>query len=102
MEQNQRNTKGPILKMFLFFSELLGRSVIDSQGEPLGKLADLKARLGEPYPKVVTLAVKRRRERKPFALDWSEVQSLNGNIISLKQNGEKMFLMSIWSNSSGK
>jgi len=90
MVKNQRNSHEPILKMFLFFSELLGRSVIDSQGEPLGKLADLKAKLGDPYPKVVNLIVKQRRERKPLALDWSGVQSLNGNIISLKQDAQKI------------
>jgi len=77
--------------MFLFFSELLGRSVLDSSGEHVGKLVDLKAKLGDPYPKVVTLIVKLRREKKPQALNWSEVKSLNGNIISLKPEAEKKF-----------
>ena len=42
----------PDLKMFLYFSELQGRSVVDAEGRTVGKLADLKVRLGELFPKV--------------------------------------------------
>jgi len=77
------------LKMFLFFSELLGCSVIDSKDEPIGKLVDMKVKLGELFPKVVTLRIKLRGKKSPLALDWSEIQSLNGNIISLKPDAEK-------------
>jgi CBS domain-containing protein/sporulation protein YlmC with PRC-barrel domain len=81
----------PGLKMFLFLSELLGRSVIDSQGKSIGKLVDLKVKLGELFPRIVTLRVKLRAEKTPLSLEWSFVQSLNGNIVSLKPEAEKEF-----------
>src|SRR3990170_8061907 len=81
----------PGLKMFLFFSELLGRSVIDSEGKSLGKLVDLKVKMGELFPMVVTLRIRRRGAKAPLALDWSEVESLNGNLVTLKLDAEKKF-----------
>jgi magnesium transporter len=38
--------------VFLYFSDLLGRQIVDSEGRPIGKLADLSVRLGEPFPMV--------------------------------------------------
>ncbi len=72
------------INMFLFLSEILGRFVLDAENEPIGKLADLKVRLGELFPKVVTLVVKKRRGKKLLELDWQEVQSLNTAVIRLK------------------
>ncbi len=37
---------------FLFFSDLLGRPVADSDGHVIGRLGDLSIRLGEPYPPI--------------------------------------------------
>jgi magnesium transporter len=72
------------IHMFLFLSEILGRFVLDADNEPIGKLADLKVRLGELFPKVATLVVKKRRGKKLLELDWQEVQSLNTAAIRLK------------------
>jgi len=72
------------IHMFLFLSEILGRFVLDAENEPIGKLADLKVRLGELFPKVATLVVKKRRGKKLLELDWQEVQSLNAAVIRLK------------------
>lgn len=76
------------LKMFIFFSELLGRSVVSSEGTPLGKAVDLKIRLGEMFPKVACLIFRPRRRRKAQSLPWSEVQSLGGRLIVLKPGAE--------------
>jgi len=84
-----KDMQEPDLKMFLFFSELLNRSVIDSQRKSIGKVVDLKVKLGELFPKVITLRIKPRGKKSPSALDWSEVQSLNGNMVSLKPNAEE-------------
>ncbi|MGH9316725.1 MAG: magnesium transporter MgtE N-terminal domain-containing protein [Thermoanaerobaculia bacterium] len=35
---------------FLYFSDLLWREIVDSEGRRIGRLADLSIRLGEPYP----------------------------------------------------
>jgi len=36
--------------LFLYFSDLLGRPIVDADGRSIGRLADLSVRLGEPYP----------------------------------------------------
>jgi len=81
----------PGLKMFLFFSELQGRSVVGENSTPIGKLVDLKVKLGELFPKVNTLVIKRRQEKGLLSLDWSGVESLNGNVVSLKPGAEIKF-----------
>jgi magnesium transporter len=76
-------------EMFVFFSQLRGRPLVDEKGTHLGRLGDLKVRLGELFPKVVTLLVRRPREKKPLSLDWTEVQSLNGDTVRLKLGADK-------------
>jgi magnesium transporter len=72
------------LQMFLYISEILGKAVIDENGVSLGKLADLKLRLGELFPKVIALLIKKRPEKQLLCLDWAEVESLSGSRISLR------------------
>src|SRR5512135_2474088 len=57
---------------FLYVSELLGRPVVDATGRRVGKLVDLKARLGEAFPRMCALVV-RLGGKRTAALDWSEV-----------------------------
>ncbi len=77
------------LKMFVFFSELLGRSVVDSNGKVLGKLTDMKVKLGELFPKVVSLSIRKKWRRGLLELDWSEIEGLTGHLIRLKPDAEK-------------
>ena len=77
------------LKMFLYFSALLGRPIISSQGKSLGKMADLKVKLGELFPKMSSLIIRPKRKKKLLELDWSKVESLNGNKIALTPGAEE-------------
>jgi CBS domain-containing protein len=52
--------------------------VVSSRGELLGRLADLVAVSGEPYPPVESLLV--RSGRTLSQVPWSAVASVNGNI----------------------
>ena len=79
------------LKMFLFFSEILGRSVTDSEGKRIGRLADLKVRLNEPFPRVATVAIRRPKERGLAALSWDFVDGIEGATLSLKPGAEAQF-----------
>ena len=80
------------MEMFLFLSDLLGRRVVDHSGAPLGKLVDLKVKMGEIFPKVNALLIGRRRERQILiSLDWAAVQSLNGNMVTLKEGAADSF-----------
>jgi CBS domain-containing protein/sporulation protein YlmC with PRC-barrel domain len=87
----EKTMQEPGLKMFLYFSQLKGRPIIDSDGRLRGKMADLKVRLGDLFPKMTSLVVKRRWKKKLLELDWTEVESLNGNKITLREGAEERF-----------
>jgi magnesium transporter len=42
----------------LFLSQLIGKQVLDRNGEPFGKVRDLIVALGERYPPVTGLVVR--------------------------------------------
>jgi magnesium transporter len=75
-------------KMFLYFSDLLGRRVLASNGVTVGRVADLKVRLGELYPKADTLAVRKRREKAVTAVDWSQVETLRDDAVVLRPGSD--------------
>jgi len=70
---------------FLFFSDLIGRTVATAAGARLGSLVDLVVLTGEPYPPIESLVVRRGQER--FQLPWSAVGSVNGQVL-LKPEAE--------------
>jgi len=78
-------------KMFVFFSELQGHAVLTAEGRPIGRLEDLKTRMGELFPRVTSLAVRRDRFKKPRGLDWGWVARFNGKSITLKPGAEQAF-----------
>jgi len=88
---NKEATPEAGLKMFIYFSELQGRAVVNSQGQSVGKLDDLKVKLGELFPRVTNLTVKKSRLKKPLALDWTDVENFNGESITIKPEAENRF-----------
>src|SRR5512147_131029 len=71
---------------FLFFSELLGRPVLSSDGRRLGRLADLVAATGEPYPPIESLVVRSGKRR--MQLPWSSVERVGvGGILVRSDSG---------------
>jgi len=80
------------LKMFVFLSEILNRRVINSEGKVVGKVVDLRVRLGELFPPVVSVRVKPKKEKKLLSLPWHVVESIDGNIIKLKPEGENQIM----------
>lgn len=76
------------LKMFVFLSEILNRRVINSEGKIIGKVVDLRAKLGELFPRVVSVRVRQKEPKKLSAFSWQSVESINGNVIRLKQDAE--------------
>ncbi len=59
----------------LYLSQAIGRPVLDGQGEPIGKVADLIVAVGGKYPPVTGLVVQTGRRR--IFLPWSSVASLD-------------------------
>ena len=55
----------------LYLSQAIGRPVLDANGDPLGKVADLIVAVGDRYPPVTGLVVATDRRR--IFLPWSHV-----------------------------
>ncbi len=75
-------------KLFLYFSDLLNRPISDPEGRVRGRLTDLKVRLGEPFPKVDSLVIRRRGEKSARVLDWSSVETIRDRSAVLKPGAE--------------
>lgn len=74
--------------MFLFLSEILNLKVVDSQGRKLGKLVDLRVKLGELFPPVVSIRVKTRTGRKPVSFPWDGVELFDEERVRLRKDAE--------------
>ncbi len=61
----------------LYLSQAIGRPVLDSNGEPIGKIADLIVAVGDRYPPVTGLVVETDRRR--IFMPWSSVDHLDAN-----------------------
>jgi magnesium transporter len=68
---------------FLFFSSLLRTPVLDASRALLGRLVDLAAATGEPYPPVEALFVRAGRGRTLMA-PWSAVEGLVDGALVLR------------------
>ncbi|MEO7664575.1 MAG: CBS domain-containing protein [Candidatus Limnocylindrales bacterium] len=55
----------------LYLSQAIGRPVLDGNGEPIGKVADLVVAVGDRYPPVTGLVVE--TDRRGIFLPWSSV-----------------------------
>lgn len=69
---------------FLFLSQLLGRPVVASDGRRLGRLSDLVAATGEPYPPVESLVLRHGKAR--LQLPWSAVERMTRNEIVVRSD----------------
>ena len=61
----------------LYLSQAIGRPVLDANGEPIGKVADLIVAVGDRYPPVTGLVVLTDRRR--IFLPWSSVDHLDAS-----------------------
>lgn len=79
------------LRMFVFFSELLDRRIVDEAGHTWGKLHDFVVQLGEMFPKVLQLYVVSPRPKTAKVISWDEVISLDGNVIKIRGDASGKF-----------
>jgi len=84
----ERALEEPGLKMFIYFSALQGRPVLGADRRRIGKLADLKVKLGEMFPRMSALVIKRRGRKQLIEIDWTRIERLNGNKIVLAAGAE--------------
>jgi len=59
----------------LYLSQAIGRPVLDGNGDPIGKVADVIVAVGDRYPPVTGLVVETDRRR--IFLPWSSVDHLD-------------------------
>ena len=78
-------------KFFIYFSQILGREVVDHNNRCVGTLCDIAMKMNsEIYPKAAFLILKKGFVKKKFAqLNWDEIEEL-GEIIKLKTDLKKV------------
>jgi magnesium transporter len=79
------------MNLFIYFSDILGHKVFDTNGVRLGNVADIYMGLGqEIYPKANELIIRRGTWFKEFAkVPFSEIESLTPNV-QLKLTADKV------------
>lgn len=68
-------------QVFLYFSELLGRKISDSEGRPVGKILDLTGNIGEMYPPVTEILL-RATDGKIVLLPWRRIAEVDGKLVA--------------------
>jgi CBS domain-containing protein len=66
----------------LYLSQAIGRPVLDENGEPIGKVADLIVALGEQYPPLTGLVAE--TDGRQIFLPWSSVGHLDSRGAQLR------------------
>jgi magnesium transporter len=66
----------------LYLSQAIGRPVLDGNGEPIGKVADLIVAVGERYPPVTGLVVS--TDRREIFVPWPSVAALDARGANLQ------------------
>ncbi len=66
-----------------YLSELLRMSVLDRDGNAVGRVRDIAVRAGEVFPLVTKLVLRRRQGKEPLVLPWSVVRSVSAEHVTL-------------------
>jgi magnesium transporter len=84
--------------MFLYFTELVQRDVVDRHGRWVGRPYDFTARLDEVYPRVTSLVVAKGFFRKRYyVIPWKDVHQ-TGDRLTLKVPLESLKLVESYRN----
>lgn len=79
-----RNSREKTPRVFVYLSDVLNRRVVDPDGETIGKVVDLRARLGELFPPIISVRVKQKGAKGVLSFPWSEVENMDANMLKLK------------------
>jgi magnesium transporter len=70
--------------VFLYFSDLLSRGIVDADGLPVGRLWDLSIGLGEPYPLIQQVFIRPAAQSEILLIaGGNQVRSWTANPIAL-------------------
>lgn len=77
---------------FVFLSEILDRKAVSSQEKVMGKVVDLRIKLGMMFPPVVSVRIRQKADKKLVSFPWHAVDSINGKVVRLKKGTENQRL----------
>ncbi len=78
-------------QMFIYFSRLMERTVIDSNGKITGKLYDIVVKPTEVYPQSCLLVIRRGFPNRKYAVvNWSDILAIDNKEIRLKIDQSKL------------
>jgi magnesium transporter len=69
-------------QVFLYFSELLGRKIIDTEGHPVGKILDLTGNIGEIYPPVTEILLRSAADGRVVLFPWWRMVEVNDMLVA--------------------
>ena len=64
----------------IFVGEVLNKPVLDPSGEEIGRVKDLLVSIGEPFPQVTSLIIKRKK--RELIVPWDSINIFNRKVIS--------------------
>lgn len=68
-------------QVFIFFSQILGKRILDLEGHPWGKIVDLLASLGELYPTVTGVLYLPRGQKTLHRLPWARIRQVEDKFV---------------------
>ncbi|MEI6631542.1 MAG: CBS domain-containing protein [bacterium] len=77
--------------MFIYFSQIMDRPVIDSQGEFLGRIYDIVVKPTEVYPQSALLIIRKGFPNRKYAVvNWPDILELDIKETRLKIEGSRL------------
>lgn len=79
------NSKKDAAKMFVYFSHLMEKRVVDKDAEPLGQIYDIVVKPTEVYPNSSFLIIRKGFPNRKYAvINWSDIASIDKRETKLK------------------
>lgn len=86
-------------KMFIYFSQLIGREVIDKDGRLTGEIYDIIVRPTEVYPQSAALIIRKGFPNRKYAVvAWSDILEIDEKEARLKVDKAKIIFAEIHDN----
>jgi magnesium transporter len=81
---NNGDAKKEASKMFVYFSRLMDRPVLDKNREEVGHLYDIVVKPSEVYPQSSTLIIRKGFPKKKYAVvNWSDIAKIDEKEVTL-------------------
>jgi CBS domain-containing protein/sporulation protein YlmC with PRC-barrel domain len=80
----------PEAQVFLFLSELLGKTVMDPRGVPVGRILDLAGKVDEAYPPVTGVLLRLAGEGRDVLVPWPCLAEMDGRWVAVSLQPEAL------------